>query len=95
MKLIFIILLSSFSYSINLSNDAKDGKEIYLEANCQKCHSLDEKFDSKKNKVKDYFTLNKWVSSCRTYYNHSWFPQEKNNVVKYLNEIKYKVPFKK
>ena len=91
MKLILIIMLSIFAYGIELSSQAKEGKEIYLEANCQKCHGIDEKYDSKKNKVKDYITLKKWVSSCKVYFEHSWFDDEQETVVLYLNEIKYNV----
>jgi len=95
MKLLFILLFSIYSYGIELSQNAKDGKELYTEANCQKCHGIDEKYDAKKNKVKDYFTLKKWVSSCMTYFGHSWFPNEQKNVLIYLNEIKYNVKLDK
>lgn len=95
MKLLFILLLSVYSYSITLSKEAQIGKEIYLEANCQKCHNQDEKYDPKKNSVKNYFDLKKWISSCEIYFNHSWFEDEKKSVLLYLNEIKYKVPLEK
>jgi hypothetical protein len=95
MKYLLIILLSVFSYGMDLSEAAQEGKDTYIEANCQQCHSVDAKYDPKKNTVKDAFGLNKWVSSCMTYFGHSWFPEEKQNVVIYLNEIKYKVDLNK
>ena len=91
MKFILIIMMSIFAYGIELSSQAQEGKEIYLEANCQKCHGVDNKYDVKKNKVKDYTTLKKWVSSCKVYFEHSWFDDEQEAVLVYLNEIKYKV----
>jgi len=84
-------MLSVFSYAMDLSEDAQEGKEIYMEANCQKCHGIDEQYDAKKNVVTNHFELRKWTSQCMTYFGHSWFPEDEANVVKYLNEIKYKV----
>jgi len=95
MKLILIIMLSIFAYGTQLSQQAQDGKEIYLEANCQKCHGIDNKYDAKKNKVNDYKSLKKWVSSCKVYFEHSWFDDEQEAVLVYLNEIKYKVKLEK
>jgi nitrous oxide reductase accessory protein NosL len=95
MKYLLIVFLSIFSYGIDLSENAISGKEIYMEANCQKCHNIDAKYDPKAYAVKDKFTLNKWVSSCMTYFGHSWFPEEKQDVVTYLNEIKYKLDLDK
>jgi len=94
MKFLLILILGIFLNASELSSQAKDGKEIYLEANCQKCHGVDEKYDVKKNKVKDYKSLKKWVSSCKTYFEHSWFDDEQKAVIVYLNEIKYKVDIK-
>jgi len=91
MKLLLILMIATFSYSIELSLNAKEGREVYIDANCQKCHGLDEQYDAKKNTVKDHFRLKKWVSSCMTYFGHSWFPEEQKSVVVYLNDIKYKV----
>jgi len=95
MKFILIIMLSIFAYGVDLSSQAKEGKEIYLEANCQKCHGVDDQYDAKQNTVKDHFGLKKWVSSCMTYFNHSWFDDEQESVLVYLNEIKYKVKLEK
>jgi len=95
MKLLFTMLFTISVYGMQLSDTAEEGKEIYMEANCQKCHGIDSKYDPKKNKVKDYKSLKKWVSSCMVYFEHSWFPEEQNAVLVYLNEIKYNVNLEK
>ena len=95
LKYLLLISLSVSSYSINLSDDAKNGREVYMEANCQRCHNIDEKYDGKGSYANEVFRLNRWVSQCMTYFNHSWFPEEKQNVVKYLNEIEYKIDLSK
>jgi len=95
MKYLLILAFSLFSYSATLSENAQEGRETYIEAKCQQCHSLDSSFDTKKYKVKNHYDLRKWVSTCMTAFNHAWFPDEQANVVAYLNEIKYKIDVKK
>ena len=95
MKYLFILLLSIYSQGSQLSENASEGREIYLEANCQKCHNSDAKFNPNARAVNNEFMLKKWVSSCMTYFNHSWFPEEKRNVELYLNEIYYKLDLEK
>ena len=34
--------------------------------------------------------LNKWVTSCDTFFDVGWFPEEQQDVIKYLNEKYYK-----
>jgi hypothetical protein len=77
---------------------ANEGKELYLEAKCQKCHLQDEKFDPNsikkegvKSKVKNLKELKKWVIDCDNYFSVGWFPEEQDKVVKYLNETFYKL----
>ena len=95
MKYLFILLLSIYSYGIELSENASEGRDIYLEANCQECHNKDEKFSSNASAVNNGFMLGKWVSSCMISFEHSWFPEEKRNVELYLNEIYYKMDLEK
>jgi hypothetical protein len=90
MKYLFILLLSIYSYGIELSESSSAGRETYLEANCQKCHNSDTQYTPKAKAVKNEFLLKKWVSSCMVFFNHSWFPDEKRDVELYLNEIYYK-----
>ncbi len=95
MKYLLIIMLSVLSSANALSEIAQEGKELYMEANCQKCHGIDAAYDAKKNLVKNEFDLNKWTSQCMSFFGHSWFPEEKDSVVRYLNEIKYNVKLQK
>jgi len=69
---------------------ANEGRELYLEANCEKCHGIDQAYDPKESKAKSLSDLTGWVSSCAGYFNISWFPEEQSQVVEYLNETHYK-----
>jgi DUF2075 family protein len=91
-KLLLISLCISNIFA--LSTQTQEGEDIYLEANCQKCHSYGKKFYTTKNNVFNKSELQKWVTSCAVHFDISWFPEEKNSVVKYLNEIQYKYPKK-
>lgn len=91
MKYLLIIMLAVYSYGLDLSPKAQNGREIYMDSDCQRCHKMDEKYDGKGSYANDAFRLRKWVSSCMVYFGHSWFPEEQENVVIYLNEIEYKI----
>lgn len=88
-KILIIALLYANVYSF--STEAMDGKDLYIQNDCQKCHGIDSEFDPKKQKVKTLSNLDGWVSSCATYFDISWFPEEQDSVVKYLNETFYKL----
>ncbi len=84
----------------DISASAIEGRELYLEAKCQKCHLQDDKFDpnsiKKKgllSKIKDKKGIHKWVVDCDSFFNVGWFPEEADKVTNYLNEYHYK--FKK
>jgi len=94
-KLINISIFSILIISLNLnaaqlSSQATNGQELYLDADCQKCHNQDNQYDAKKKKSKNIANLKTWVTSCDTFFEIGWFPQEQNDVIKYLNEIYYK-----
>ncbi len=90
MKTILIIpLICANLYS--LSTEAMDGEGLYTDNNCQKCHGLGNDFDPKNYEVKTLSNLDGWVSSCATHFKISWFPDEQDAVVKYLNEAFYKL----
>ncbi len=94
-----ILLTLPFFLVLNVvANDIKEGKELYLEANCQKCHLQDSKFDPNSinkdgltSKVKNKKDIHKWVESCDNYFNIGWFPKEIDKVTEYLNTIFYKL----
>ncbi len=94
MRAVLITLL----LSLNLfANDIKEGKELYLDAKCQKCHLQDDKFDPNSikkeglsSKVKNKDDIRKWVESCDNFFNIGWFPEEIDKVTEYLNNSFYK-----
>lgn len=92
LKILAILTFTSSMYANTLSQTATNGKELYLDANCQKCHKQDSSFDAKKNKAKNLSQLKGWVSSCAGFFNIGWFPDEEKRVLSYLNEIYYKFP---
>jgi hypothetical protein len=85
-RLLFIstIVLVSFAFG-------KSGKDHYIKADCHSCHGVDKEYDSKKNKVENLGDLKSWVSNCATHFDISWFPEEQEAVIKYLNETHYKL----
>ena len=89
-KVLFLFLLSTPLLANSLSEEASNGKELYLEANCQKCHAQDNKYDAKKKKSKNMANLTMWVKNCDSFFETGWFPEEQSAVIKYLNEVHYK-----
>lgn len=78
-----ITLLSSFIY-------ANEGRELYLEANCQKCHGVDNEYNPRNSKAKNINELKGWVTNCTVQLDIDWFPEEQQSVLMYLNETHYK-----
>lgn len=96
MKRTLIFTLILFGFTVN-AKVAHEGEAHYLKANCQKCHLQGEKFDPNSinkegltSKVKNRSDLKKWVSSCDSFFNVGWFPQEQEEVIEYLNKSHYK-----
>jgi len=84
-----IILLSSVN-AYALSANAKEGKVLYTDANCMKCHGISPKFDPKQKKATDFEKVNSWVRACDSSLEIGWFPEEQKSVAQYLNESHYK-----
>ena len=85
---VFILLISTNAFA--LSDKAAQGKELYLDANCNQCHQKAENFDVKNNKAKDMNSLTRWVRNCDSALDTGWFPEEQESVAQYLNEVHYK-----
>jgi len=92
----YLTLIALFFITI-YANDVEEGKELYLEAKCQKCHLQDDKFDPNSlkkdglsSKVKDKKGIKKWIVDCNSYFGVGWFPEEEEKVAKYLYESFYK-----
>ena len=93
----YIALCAIFITSIFANSSVEEGRELYLEAKCQKCHLQDEKFDPnslkkeglsfKSKSIKD---IHKWVVNCNEYFSVGWFPEEEDKVTEYLNKVFYK-----
>jgi len=71
------------------SKDAENGKELYYEAKCQKCHTSED-YTSKDRKVKDLAKLQWRVERCDFTMNAGWFEEDIKDVVHYLNSSFYK-----
>ncbi|WP_457607443.1 hypothetical protein [Nitratifractor sp.] len=79
------------------AGDVDKGKRYYLKAQCQRCHLQDADFDPNSvnkegmvSKVKDLQSLKSWVVSCDNYFEVGWFPEEIDDVVRYLNSVHYR-----
>ncbi len=80
---IHLVVSNLFSY------DAENGKELYYEAKCQKCHTSED-YRSKDRKVKDLAKLRWRVKRCNYTMAAGWFEEDINDVVHYLNSNFYK-----
>ena len=93
-RFILLPIIISFAFA----NNIEEGKTLYLDAKCNKCHLQDNKFDpnsTKKeglsSKVTDKKSLLKWVTDCNGYFDIGWFPEEEQQVADYLNTVYYKL----
>ncbi len=90
MKNIYLLLLVALINANAMSPDAQEGKELYHDADCQKCHQQGSIFDKKDAKANNLFELKGWVTSCAGFFDVGWFPEEEKQVLLYLNESVYK-----
>ena len=76
-----------------LSEDAKLGDELYLEAKCNRCHGSGLEYISKakseETSATNYKKLAQWVYDCNIFFRTSFFPEDEEAVVTYLNEVYY------
>ena len=87
-KLIVSTLLAFSTYSF--AYDAEEAKSMY-EEDCTKCHDSSVfTRPAKERKVNDLTALKKQVSRCVGATGASWFEEDEENVVHYLNENFYK-----
>ena len=92
-----IIYVTTLLFALNafgLSQLAKDGKILYVEADCMKCHGISPKYDPKNKKATDFEKVNSWVRLCDSQLETGWFPEEQESVAQYLNESFYKYKMK-
>ena len=82
LKILSIALLTFFSTYTYA--DVTDGKALFDEQNCIKCHAVN-KFSPKKNKVNNFKKLHKQVERCSSGTSTGWFEEEVLDVSNYLN----------
>jgi hypothetical protein len=86
--LIFTSLLVS---NLAPAVDLDEGKDLY-EEDCTKCHDSSVfTRPAAERKVNDIATLKKQVHRCVAATGASWFDEDEENVVAYLNENFYKL----
>ncbi len=90
-RLFYSLLI--FFLSSGLYADDANGKILYLEAKCSKCHS-DDIFTHEDRKIKKLKKLKKQVAWCGYQHDASWFDDDVIDVVDYLNHHFYKFPTK-
>lgn len=89
-------LLTSTIYSISLfslttlsyASDIQNGAKLH-EGQCTQCHSS-ETYTHSNRKVKDLPSLGGQVRFCKNKLGITWFDEEVNDVVGYLNKKHYK-----
>ena len=90
-SLLMFLLVMNFAFASD--SKKKEGRELYLQAKCSKCHLSDYKFvnkvKNKANKAGDYESLRGWVSGCNVVFSAEWFDNEVDLVTYYLNSIYY------
>ena len=86
------LFLLPFVSSVLFSYDVENGKDLYHEAKCQKCHTSED-YRSENRKVKDFAKLQWRVKRCDFTMDAGWFEEDIEDVTNYLNESFYK--FKK
>jgi len=77
-----------FMVANNAQADAADGRDLHQE-NCVRCHSSDV-YTRNNARVKDLPALGKQVRFCKNNLGISWFNEDVNDVVGFLNKTYYK-----
>ncbi len=76
--------------TLSFAYDAEEAQSMY-EEDCTKCHDSSVfTRPAKERKVNDLATLKKQVSRCVGATGASWFEEDEENVVEYLNKNFYK-----
>ena len=83
-------LFLSFTYTA-MASEHKDAKEIFDEAACMRCHSINH-FRVKKERVNSFEKLQKSVQRCASNTHAGWFEEDIYGVSRFLNHEYYKMP---
>ena len=85
------ILIMILCTSLTANTDVENGKKLYDEANCARCHSSDI-FTDEERAVKSYEKLVDRIQWCAVYQESGWNDKEIMSVIKFLNKNYYKYP---
>ena len=77
-----------FSVSTLFSSNFSNGKKLYIEAKCEKCHNS-QSFGLQNHKVKDLTKLKQSVKKCNFAMDAEWLDEEVDDVAHYLNAKYY------
>jgi len=89
MKLINLTLISLFLFlTTNAQADTQNGSELHQKS-CVQCHSSDV-YTRKNARVKDLPSLGKQVRFCKNNLGITWFSEDVDDVVTFLNKKYYK-----
>jgi uncharacterized membrane protein len=86
MKHIFLLIFAMFSGSA-LAADIDNGEDLHFE-HCTGCHS-EEVYTRDNRKMKDLAQLGKQVRFCQNAVGATWFDDEVEDVIEYLNATYY------
>lgn len=85
MRIKRLITFFTITFCLNfLYADAENGKLLYEQAQCSRCHSSDI-FTHEERKITNYKKLKKQVAWCAFQHDAVWFEEEMMDVVEYLN----------
>ena len=82
------MILSTIILSSLLQANDEEGKMLFNEAKCVKCHKT-ENFKPEKSKITTFKKLSKRVKGCAINTGAQWFDEDADSVTKYLNNQYY------
>jgi len=86
MKLMFILFLTVLTGSAQAA-DIDNGEDLHFEY-CTGCHG-DEVYTREDRKMRDLVQLGKQVPFCQNAVGATWFDDEVDDVIEYLNQTYY------
>ncbi len=83
-----MIIVSTMILSTLLQADIKEGKVLFEEADCMRCHKSED-FKHKEDKINSYLILSRSVKACARNSAVPWFNEDTESVTEYLNDKYY------
>ena len=82
------LVVAFCTFSSSFAADLEEGQSLY-EADCTSCHNS-KVFTRKDRKINDLAALKKKVHRCVVVTEASWFEEDEENAVAYINDAFYK-----